>query len=275
MKQTGRVGRRSLFWSRLLGTLIAFAIIAVLVFGGVRNLMGELSAVYQALAESQSELAITQHELGDAQRELASAENVLDTTRQQLEVAENKLELQARLMQESARALDVASAHIQKLRADREDLKRGLYEAARELAHRNRLLKTRDVALSAARAELQRIRQQPKLSLVVTSERMLQTHYRERFAASHVRFLASGDDGALFFEGKTVEHEVEKSAVYGERTQIVITQTAPGHDVLECLNDASKGCARIIEARVSQHQLAYAYQSQFSGVEMRWLAASG
>ena len=35
--------RRSPFWSRLLGLLITFAIIAVLVFGGVKNLTSELA----------------------------------------------------------------------------------------------------------------------------------------------------------------------------------------------------------------------------------------
>ena len=38
-----RIERRSPFWSRLLGLLITFVIIAVLVFGGVKNLTSELS----------------------------------------------------------------------------------------------------------------------------------------------------------------------------------------------------------------------------------------
>ena len=39
---------KSHFWPRLLASLIAFAIVSVLVFGGVKNLMGELSSVYEA-----------------------------------------------------------------------------------------------------------------------------------------------------------------------------------------------------------------------------------
>ncbi|MCY3781141.1 MAG: hypothetical protein OXG78_12580 [Chloroflexi bacterium] len=268
MKGTGRSTRKSLFWSRLLGLLIAFAIIAVLGFGGVKNLMGELSAVYDALTESQSELAVTQHELASTQAELANAKSDLSTAEEILAGQSSALAQLRHLNADKGRLIEA-------LVNEQWVLKNALGEAARELAHSHQQLQARDSALRAAVAELERQRQQPKLSVVVTTERMLHTHYRERFAASHVQFLASSDEGTLFFDGKTVEHEVEESAVYGERTQVVITQTAPGHDVLDCLNDASKNCARIIEARVSQRQLAYAYQAQFSGMEMSWLAASG
>ena len=268
MKQERRVRGRSLFWSRLLGCLIAFAIIAVLGFGGVKNLMGELSAVYDALAESKSELAVTQHELASTQAELANANRDLSQAGQALVSQSNSLKKLRHLNADKGRLID-ALVHEQWM------LKNAMGEAARELANSQQQLQARDIALREAVAELERQRQQPKLSVVVTTERMLQTHYSERFAASHVQYLAKGDGGKVFFDGKTVEHEVEKSAVYGERTQVVITQTAPGHDVLDCLSDASKGCARIIEARVSQHQLAYAYQAQFSGMEMSWMAASG
>ena len=78
MKRTQYLERKSLFWSRLLGLLIAFAIVSVLVFGGAKNLMGELSAVYEALAASQSELAITQYDLATTENDLAATQQELE-----------------------------------------------------------------------------------------------------------------------------------------------------------------------------------------------------
>lgn len=264
MKGTGRARPKSLFWSRLLGLLIAFAIIAVLGFGGVKNLMGELSAVYDALAESQTALGVTQHELASTQAELADAKSDLSTAEEILAGQSNALEQLRHLNADKGRLIEA-------LVNEQYDLKRALGEAAAEIGRSHQRLQAQGNALRAANAELARLQQQPKLSMVITTERVMQTHYRERFAASHVQFLASGDEGTLFFDGKTVEHEIEESAVYGERTQVVITQIAPGHDVLDCLNDASRGCARIIEARVSQQHMAYAYQAQFSSMQQQLL----
>ena len=74
-------GRKSLFWSRLLGLLIAFAIVAVLVAGGVKNLTGELSAAYEALAASQYELGRSQQLLDTARTKWAATESQLANRR--------------------------------------------------------------------------------------------------------------------------------------------------------------------------------------------------
>ena len=98
MKSTGNGTRRSPFWSRLLGLLITFAIVAVLVFGGVKNLMGELSAAYDAFAASQMELAHTQSELAVAKNELGATQGTLATAQYALDIAQDKLEGQTRAL---------------------------------------------------------------------------------------------------------------------------------------------------------------------------------
>lgn len=266
MKSTGRAAVKSVFWSRLLGLLIAFAIVAVLVFGGVKDLMSELSAAYQALSESQTELALTQGQLDGAQEELAIARGDVATLEKIAAGQQSALELARR---------QIAHKHhvIQDLADEKWELKRALREAAVAVAEQSRQLRATQNALRASKAELDAIRSQPKLSMVVTTERMMRTSYRESFAASQVKLFAEGENGMVYFEGNAMRHEVEKHAQYAERTQIVITETAPGQDALKCLSDASLGCSRVIAARVSQQQMAYAYQSQFSAAGMRMLAA--
>lgn len=277
MKGRDMPARKSVFWSRLLGLLISFAIIAVLVFGGVNNLMSELSDVYHALADSQSELGVTQFALKQAQADLDESQTDLAAANNQLNTMQNKLVAKIHHLRQHEQALNVAANHVQKLNADREDLKRGLREASSAVAHSMQLLAAKDGALRAVEAELERQRQAPQLSVVVTTERYMQTSYRERFAATHVQLLYAGDGSGLFYDGKMIQHEIEKSAVYAERTQVVYTQTAPGEDVLECLEDAERRrrrdrrgrCGQIIAVQNSAMQMqAYAYQSHFSGAQM-------
>ena len=258
MKQTGSVGRRSLFWSRLLGTLIAFAIAAVMVFGGVKNLLGELSAVHEALAASQSELAVAKHELVDTQRELASTQSELSTTEEILASKSGALDLAQRQHVEKNRL-------IQAMVNEQWDLKRALGEAAGQLAQSNRQLRAAENALREVATELERQLSQPQISVITTSERIYQTSYSERFAASHVRMFAEGDGGMMFYDGQEMLREVETSTLYAERTQTIVTQTAPGRDVLECLN---AGCGMVLAAQYSAAQMqAYAYQAQYSSEE--------
>ena len=257
---------KSHFWPRLLASLIAFAIVSVLVFGGVKNLMGELSSVYEALAASQSELVVKRMELDTAQNEL-------DLTQRTLATTENKLVEQSNGLRRVAGALEMAGEHIRRLNVDRMDLKRGLRQATNELVRSNQQLQATDSALRAVESELQRQLQKPQLSVIVTTERLLQTSERVRHVAAHVMSFASGETGSMFYEGKMALYESEKSALYAERTQVVITQTAPGHDVLECLNDASKGCATIIAAQVSAKRCKpMPTSSQFSAMEtLLWM----
>ncbi len=266
MKSTGRAAVKSVFWSRLLGLLIAFAIVAVLVFGGVKDLMSELSAAYQALGESQSELALTQRQLDGVQDDLAETQGNLATLEKIAASQQSALDMSRR---------QIAYKHqlIQDLASEKWELKRALREAAVTVAEQSRQLRATQNALRATKAELDHHLSQPKLSMVVTTERMMQTSYRESFAASQVKLFAEGDNGMVYFEGSAMRHEVEKHAQYAERTQIVITETAPGQDALRCLSDASLGCSRVIAAQVSQKQMAYAYQSQFSAAGMRMLVA--
>ena len=43
-----------------------------------------------------------------------------------------------------------------------------------------------------------------------------------------------------------------------------LTTTAPGHDVLRCLNDASLGCGAVVAAQAQAVQMqAYSYESQY------------
>ena len=264
MKTTRRVAARSPFWSRLLGLLIAFAIIAVLVFGGVNNLMGELSAVYQELGESQTALARAESRLSHLEMDVAAVESQLATTEKVLASKASALELSRRQHVEKNRL-------IQALAQEQWDLKRALGEAAGAVAQSNRELRATQNALRASQAELQRHLSQPKLSVVVTTERMMQSSYRERFAASQVKLYAEGAEGMVYFKGQQMMRDIQKQAQYAERTQVVITQTAPGHDVLRCLSDASLGCSRVIAAQASQKQMAYAYQSHFSAQQMQML----
>ena len=265
MKRTQYLERKSLFWSRLLGLLIAFAIVSVLVFGGAKNLMGELSAVYEALAASQSELAITQYDL-------ATTENDLAATQQELED-------QSVVLQQSVKALEYAGGHIKGLTAHREQLKSRLREAARGLAESSQMLKATDNARRTAESKLERYLQQPTLSVVVTTERQYMMSQRERFAASQVRMFVDSDAGTMFYDGQEMLHEVEKHVAYAERTQVVYTQTAPGQDVLECLNDANKRrrrsgrCGTIVAASAQAVQMqAYSYQSQYSSMQsLLWM----
>ena len=245
MKRTAVLDRKSRFWSRLLGLLIVFAIISVLVFGGVKNLMGELSAVYEDLAASQSELAVTHHELAATQTEL-------DSTQQELATTANKLDRQTLDYVGNVRQLNYSRNLIVALANEKEQLKRSLSAVVSDLSKSHRQLHATDNALRAVEAELERQMSLPQVSVIVTTERLMQKSQRELFAASHVRMLAAGDDGMMFYEGQEMLHEVESSALYAERTQTIVTQTAPGRDVLECLNDASLNCSMVIAYRAIQ-----------------------
>ncbi len=275
MKHRQLVERKSLFWSRLLGLLIAFAIGAVLVFGGVNNLMGELSEVYSALAASQTELAVTQSKLGVTQNVLSATQNELAATHNELDASQRNLKVQSYRLQQSAHAIDLASNHIQRLTSEREDLKRGLREVTNELATSNQQLKATDDAKRAAEAELERQLQQPQLSVVVTTERQFEMHQRERSAISQVRMAFDGDAGTMYYEGMAAQHEMEQYVSYSERTQMVLTQTGPGQDVLECLNDRrrKRRCGMILAAQSSAMQrVSYAYQSQYSSMQtLLWM----
>ena len=257
-----RIERRSPFWSRLLGLLITFAIIAVLVFGGVKNLMGELSAAHDALAASQYELGKTQTALDTARTQLVASENKLARTVTEVDRMGRKLEL-------SKQQIEAASGQILVLNHAKDQLKQRWGYTLEALAQRNEQLIATDEALRETQAELQRLRNQPQWSMIVTSERQMQTAYRERFAMSQARMMFEGDAGFMYYESMAAQHEVEQYVSVAERTQVVLTTTAPGHDVLRCLNDASLGCGTIVAAQVQAAQMqAYAYQSQYSSSEM-------
>lgn len=261
MKNRETVRGRSPFWSRILGLLIAFAIIAVLGFGGVRSLTGELSEAYDALAASQYELGMTRNELATSQNDLARAHGEINSMH-------NKLVAKSHMLRQGAHTLKVSRNQINRLIADRDDLRRDLGQAASALAESNLLQKQTELARRDAETALDQYQQQPKLSMVVTTERMFTMSQRERFAASQTRMFAEGDGGVVFYEGQEMLHEFEQRMLYAERTQTVLTQTAPGRDVLECLN-AADGCGTIMAAQFSAQRMeAYAYQSQYSSAEM-------
>ncbi len=254
-----RTNGRSLFWSRLLGLLITFAIVAVLVVGGVKNLTGELSAAYDALAASQYHLGLTQSELAATQNELARAHDEINSQH-------DKLVAKAHVLRQTAHILDVARNQINRLTVERDDLKRGLGEAVNALVESEQLRERSELERREAESALRHYRLQPKLSMIVTSERVLKMSERERFAASQVRMFAEGENGVLFYDGQEALHEMEKHLYYAERTQMVLTQTGPGDDVLRCF---SQGCAMVLAAQSSAMQMeAYAYQSQYSSAEM-------
>lgn len=262
MKRVGRVEGRSPFWSRLLGLLITFAIIAVLVFGGVKNLMSELSAANEALAASQYELGKTQNELASAQSELAASQSELSNVK----TAAGDL---ARAVGQSQHQIARAKTRIVALHRAQNELKHRWANSMRALAQRNEQYLAADQALQATKAELERLRNQPQWSLIVTSERQMRQSYRERVAMSQARMFVEGDGGALYYEGMAAEREVEQYFSYGERTQVVLTTTAPGRDVLTCLNNPSLGCGAVVAAGYQAAQMqAYSYESQFSSAEM-------
>ena len=250
MKSTGNVPRRSVFWSRLLGLLIAFAIVAVLVFGGVNSLMGELSDVYDALAMSETELAYTRSDLAVVQNELGDTRDALATAHYALEVADDRLEGQSRALQQAGQRIADANAQIQALAQERNDLKRGLSDAVYVISEADRALQARTAALQAAQAQLEQIKQQPKLSVVMTTERQFAMSQRERMAASQVMMYAEGDGGMIYYQSAEALHEREQHVAYSERTQIILTQTGPGDDVLRCLHD---GCALVSGGAAERH----------------------
>lgn len=256
-----RIESKSPFWSRLLGLLIAFAIIAVLVFGGVENLLGELSAANDALAASQ-------YELGKTQQALATTQSELVASRSELTEAQMQAAHLARSMQHRDEELKAANSKIVVLNHARDQLKQRWGYTLQALAQRNEQLMATDSSLRATQAELEQLRNQPQWSMIVTSERQMQQSYRERFAASHVRVYAEGESGLMFYDGQEALHEVEQYLAVAERTQVVLTTTAPGRDVLTCLNNPSLGCGTIVAAGVqASHMQAYAYESQYSSME--------
>ena len=259
MKSTGNVRNRSRFWSRLLGVLITFVIVALLVFGGVQSLMGELADAYDALAASQAQTAYMKSNLDNTRVALAE-------TQAERDYALMANEQQTVKLQMAGQALAEADAQIEAISAERDDLKRGLREAAQILAQTDRSYKAAVAEYRAAKAELERIKQQPKISVVMTTERQFAMSQRERFAASQTQLFAEGDGGRVYFASASAFHEKEQHLRYSERTQVVLTQTGPGDDVLRCLQE---GCAMILAAQQSQMQMqSYAYQAQSVSREM-------
>ena len=257
-----RIEGRSPFWSRLLGLLITFAIIAVLVFGGVKNLTSELSAAHEALAASQYELGKTRNALDYARTELVAAENELALTAAEVHRMGRKLEV-------GQQQLEAAGSQIVILNHAKDQLKQRWGYTLQALEQRNEQLIATDRALRATQMELQRLRNQPQWSVIVTSERQMKTAYRERMAASRVRMYAEGDGGRMFYDGREALREVEQYASYAERTQVILTTTAPGQDVLRCLNDATLGCGTVVAAQAQARQMqAYASESQYVSEEL-------
>lgn len=253
--------KKSVFWSRLLGLLIAFAIVAVMVVGGVKNLMAELSAVHEALSDSQRDLALTQHALDNTRAQLSSAANALNRAGAEVDRMGRKLEV-------SQRHLHAAGNEIAALSHENDHLKQRWAYTLQALAQRNEQLVRADQALRKAQTELADLRSQPQVSVVVTTERQMRQGYRESFAASRVQMFVESDAGMMFYDGREAHHEVEKYMDYSERTQVVVTTTAPGKDALRCLADASLGCATIIAASAQGAQMqAYSYQAQYSAME--------
>lgn len=259
MKSTGNVRSRSRFWSRLLGALIAFVIVALLVFGGVQSLMAELSHAYSHLAESQAETAFVKARLDNAR--VALAQSQADLAR-----AAQVNESQSRQLQLAGQAFAAANAEIDALSVERNDLKRGLREAAQLLAQTDQSYKAAIADYRQAKAELEHIKRQPKISVVMTTERQFAMSQRERFASSQTQLFAEGDGGRVYFASASAFHEKEQHVTYSERSQVVLTQTGPGDDVLRCLRD---GCAMILAAQQSAIQMqSYAYQAQSVSSEM-------
>ena len=256
-----RIERRSPFWSRLLAVLITFAIVAVLVFGGVKNVMGELSETYDALAASQ-------YELGKTQSELVAARSHLAETETELAGAVAAVDRMGRKLEVSQQQLEAANSKIIILDHAKDQLKQRWGYTLQALAQRNEQLVATDRALQATQRELARLRNQPQWSVIVTTERQMQRAYRERFAMSQARMMVEGDAGFMYYEGMAAQHEIEQYESYAERTQVVLTTTAPGQDVLRCL-DANLGCGQVLAVGVQAAQMqAYSYQSQYVSEEM-------
>lgn len=280
MKQRPLVERKSLFWSRLLGLLIAFAIVAVLVAGGVKSLTGELSAAYEALAASHYQLGKTQSALDYARTQIDARDNALAS-------AATEVDRIGRKLAASQQQLETANSAGQALLRERDELKRGLRDAIYVISEADRELKARNAALQAAKAELrdaeaalERQLSLPQYSMIVTTERMMEASYYERMAASQVMMFAEGEGGMVYYEGAEALHEIEEYVSYAERTQVVLTTTAPGQDVLECLEDAERrrrrgrrGCGEIVPVQASaMHMEAYAYQMQYSSMQsLLWM----
>ena len=259
MKTTGNVRNRSRFWSRLLGSLIAFAIVALLVFGGVNSVMNELSDVYDALAASQTEAANLKSNLDNTEATLAQTQSELEEALQANEQRTLQLQL-------ANRALIAASAKNDQLTAQRNDLKRGLNETVHLLVKAKQLYEAKAAESRQAKAELERIKRQPKISVVMTTERKFAMSQRETFAASQKRLFAEGEGGRVYFASDKAFHEKEQHVAYSERSQVILTQTGPGDDVLRCLQD---GCAEILAAQSSSFRMQrHAYQAQMSSSEM-------
>ena len=84
MKPKGKAERQPQFWTKLIGITVAVAIIMILVFSGVQNV------VYQ-IAEMHLELDTAKSELDEAQRQLNEKSSALDTTQSQLAAKSSEL----------------------------------------------------------------------------------------------------------------------------------------------------------------------------------------
>ena len=262
MKSTTNVPRSSRFWSRLLGTLIAFAIVALLVYGGVSNLMSELSAAHDALAASQYELGRTQVALDNVRAELVVRDNALHRAATEVDRMGRRLEM-------SQQQLQSAQSHINTLQHAGNQLAQRWRHTVQELGLRTDQLAAKEQALLAKQAELDELQNRPQWSVIVTNERQMQQSYREYQAMSHARMFIEGDRGAMYYEGMVAERQVEQYASFAERTQVILTTTAPGQDVLRCLQNASLGCGTVVAAKAQAVQMGvYAYEAQFQSQEM-------
>ncbi len=84
MKPKGKAERQPQFWTKLIGITVAVAIIMILVFSGVQNV------VYQ-IAEMHLELDTAKSELDEAQRQLNEKSSALDTTQSELAAKSSEL----------------------------------------------------------------------------------------------------------------------------------------------------------------------------------------
>ena len=134
MKPKGKAERQPQFWTKLIGITVAVAIIMILVFSGVQNVVyqiaemhleldtakSELDEAQRQLNEKSSELGEVSSQLAESNRELGEKSSALDTTQSELAAKSSELtETRTKLAQaqsqlaESQDELDKKSSELQ------------------------------------------------------------------------------------------------------------------------------------------------------------------
>ncbi len=147
MKQKHGIDSQSGFWVKLIGVLVAVGIVVVLVFGGLQNVLSQITALQMQLDTKNNELVEVTSELENANLELSALmSNSNDTEDDSASIIDKLHPLQSKV-NELRSALALAQSQ-------REDTVRQLRLKDNEVAEAESKIATLDLELSDARDQL-------------------------------------------------------------------------------------------------------------------------